>query len=400
MNMNTIYQYRVRDSLGKIIQGQVAAAGPDAAAQQLRREGFSIIELDEQDEGGLFPRRISKNDIVYLTSQLAVMVDTGITISTALDGILSQEKNPTLRRVLADLRTSVEGGDDFSAALAKYPKLFNKTYIALVRASEATGKLGPMLDRIAGYLRKEVDTRGKVRAAVAYPAVMLVVAISVTIFLLTYVLPKFAPLFNRRGIQLPGSTVFMMNLSEAMINYWPLWVAGAVALVAGVFFGKRTEEGKRLWDWCKINVPLGGPMLRKVIISRSIRTLGTMLASGVPVLDALRMCADVAGNYSYERLWLHVLDQVTSGKQIWEPLANNPLFPPMLVQMISTGESTGKLDIVLERVSGYYDQEVESSIKTVTSMLEPIMITVMGGVVGGIAMSLLLPIFSLSRTPG
>lgn len=400
MNMNTMYQYRVRDSLGKIIQGQVAAAGPDAAAQQLRRDGFSIIELDEQDDGGLFPRRVSKNDIVYLTSQLAVMVDTGITISTALDGILSQEKNPTLRRVLADLRTSVEGGDAFSAALAKYPKLFDKTYISLVRASEATGKLGPMLDRIAGYLRKEVDTRGKVRAAVAYPAVMLVVAISVTIFLLTYVLPKFAPLFNRRGIQLPGSTVFMMNLSEAMINYWPLWVAGAVALVAGFFFGKRTDEGKRLWDWCKINVPLGGPMLRKVIISRSIRTLGTMLASGVPVLDALRMCADVAGNYFYERLWLHVLDQVTSGKQIWESLANNPLFPPMLVQMISTGESTGKLDIVLERVSGYYDQEVESSIKTVTSMLEPIMITVMGGVVGGIAMSLLLPIFSLSRTPG
>ncbi len=400
MNMNTMYQYRVRDSLGKIIQGQVAAAGPDAAAQQLRRDGFSIIELDEQDDGGLFPRRVSKNDIVYLTSQLAVMVDTGITISTALDGILSQEKNPTLRRVLADLRTSVEGGDAFSAALAKYPKLFDKTYISLVRASEATGKLGPMLDRIAGYLRKEVDTRGKVRAAVAYPAVMLVVAISVTIFLLTYVLPKFAPLFNRRGIQLPGSTVFMMNLSEAMINYWPLWVAGAVAMVAGFFFGKRTDEGKRLWDWCKINVPLGGPMLRKVIISRSIRTLGTMLASGVPVLDALRMCADVAGNYFYERLWLHVLDQVTSGKQIWESLANNPLFPPMLVQMISTGESTGKLDIVLERVSGYYDQEVESSIKTVTSMLEPIMITVMGGVVGGIAMSLLLPIFSLSRTPG
>jgi type IV pilus assembly protein PilC len=328
------------------------------------------------------------------------MVDTGITISTALDGILSQEKNPTLRRVLADLRSSVEGGDDFSAALAKYPKLFDKTYIALVRASEATGTLGPMLDRIAGYLRKEVDTRGKVRAAVAYPAVMLVVAISVTIFLLTYVLPKFAPLFNRRGIQLPSTTIFMMNLSDAMINYWPLWVAGAIALVAGFIFGKRTEEGTRLWDWCKINAPLGGPMLRKVIISRTIRTLGTMLGSGVPVLDALRLCADVAGNYLYEQLWLQVLDQVTSGKQICEALANNPLFPPMLVQMISTGESTGKLDVVLERVSGYYDQEVESSIKTVTSMLEPIMITVMGVLVGGIAMSLLLPIFSLSRTPG
>jgi type IV pilus assembly protein PilC len=398
--MNTTYQYRVRDSLGHLIEGQVEAAGADAAAQQLRRDGFVVLSVDERDDGGFFPRRVSKSEIVYVTSQLAVMVDTGITISAALGGIMSQESNPTLRRVLVDLKSAVEAGDDFSSALAKYPKLFDKTYIALVRASEATGKLGTMLDRIAGYLRKELDTRGRVRAAVAYPAVMLVVAIGVTIFLLTYVLPKFTPLFNRRGIQLPGTTVFMMKLSEVLTEYWPFWIAGAVALVAGFFFGKRTDEGKQLWDWCKINVPLSGSMLRKVIISRSIRTLGTMLASGVPVLDAIRLCADVAGNFFYERLWLQVLDQVTTGKQICEALTGNPLFPPMLVQMISTGEETGKLDVVLERVSGYYDQEVESSLKTVTAMLEPIMITVMGVVVGGIAMSLLLPIFSLSRTPG
>jgi len=191
-----------------------------------------------------------------------------------------------------------------------------------------------------------------------------------------------------------------MGLSDLLIEYWPFWIAGFVALVAGFFFGKRTDDGRRIWDWCKINAPLSGPMLRKVIISRSVRTLGTMIGSGVPVLEAIRLCSEVAGNYYYERLWLHVLDQVTTGKRICESLANNPLFPPMLVQMISTGEETGKLDVVLERVSGYYDQEVESSLKTVTSMLEPIMITVMGVVVGGIAMSLLLPIFSLSRNPG
>ena len=398
--MTMTFQYRARDTLGHIVDCQLDAAGAErklSTLQQLRRQGFQILSIDERDDGGLFPRRVTKTEIVYITSQLAVMVDTGITLSTALEGILTQETNPSLRLILADLKSAVEAGDDFSSALAKYPKLFNNTYLALIRASEATGKLGEMLDRIAGYLRKELDTRGKIRAALAYPAVMLVVAVSVTIFLLTYVLPKFTPLFNRRGMTLPASTRFMMGLSQLLIAYWPYWLAGSVALVAGFFFGKRTVQGRQIWDWCKISAPLSGPMLRKVIISRSIRTLGTMVASGVPVLDAIRLCADVTGNFFYERLWLAVLDQVTGGKQICVALAKNPLFPPMLVQMISTGEETGKLDVVLERVSTYYDQEVESSLKTVTSMIEPIMITIMGVVVGGIAMSLLLPIFSLSR---
>ena len=168
-------------------------------------------------------------------------------------------------------------------------------------------------------------------------------------------------------------------------------------LVGGFFYGKRTEPGRKVWDWMKINMPIIGPMFRKVAISRSIRTLGTMIASGVPMLDAFRLSSEVAGNYYYEQLWLDVLEQVTAGKQIHETLHGNPLFPPMLVQMISSGEETGKLDDVLAKVSNYYDQEVETSLKTVTSMIEPMMITVMGVVVGGIGMSLLLPIFSLSK---
>jgi type IV pilus assembly protein PilC len=313
---------------------------------------------------------------------------------------LKQEKNPTLRRVLLDLKSSVEGGDDFSSALIRYPKLFDKTYVALVRASEATGTLGVMLERIANYLRKELETRGKVRSALAYPAVMVVVAVAVTFFLLIYVLPQFTPLFNRQGIKLPVSTVIMMHVSSMLIQHWPWFLVGAVAAIAGLVFGKRTKHGTQAWHWCKINIPIIGPMVRKVAISRSVRTLGSMVAAGVPVLDALRLCAEVSNNCYYERLWLHVLEQVTSGKQICEGLVDNPLFPPMLVQMISTGEETGKLDRVLEKVSTYYDQEVDSAIKTATGLIEPIMITVMGIVVGGIAMSLMMPIFSLSRHAG
>jgi type IV pilus assembly protein PilC len=234
----------------------------------------------------------------------------------------------------------------------------------------------------------------------AYPAVMMVVATAVTIFLLTYILPKFAPLFQSRGKSLPGPTRFMMGASDLLIEYWYAWLAGVIGLIVGFIYGKRTEPGRQAWDWVKINTPIVGSMFRKVAISRSIRTLGTMIGSGVSMLDAIRLSGEVTGNYFYEKLWLNVLEHVTSGKQICETLAGNPLFPPVLVQMIAAGEDTGKLDEVLERVSNYYDQEVEMSLKTATSLIEPLMITMMGFVVGGIGLSLLLPIFSLSRNPG
>jgi type IV pilus assembly protein PilC len=396
------YQYRVRDPLGKVHDGTLEATGLDDATQQLRRDGFQILDLEEEgeaNEGGLFPRRVSKNEVIYLTSQLAIMVDTGITLSAALAGILEQEQNPTLRKILTELKAAVESGEDFSTALAQYPKLFDRTYLSLVKASEATGSLGTMLDRVASYLRKEVETRGKVRAAMAYPMVMMVMALGVTVFLLTYILPKFTPLFSARGAQLPKPTRIMMGMSQVILGYWYLWLAAAVLVVIGFIYGRRTEPGRRLLDWVKIQLPILGPMFRKVTISRSIRTLGTMLGSGVSMLDSLKLSAEVSGNYHYERLWETVLQEVTGGKRICEVLAGNPLFPRVLVQMISAGEETGKLDYVLERVSTYYDQEVDTALKTATSLIEPIMISVMGIVVGGIGMALLLPIFTLSKQP-
>jgi type IV pilus assembly protein PilC len=393
------YQYRVRDPMGNTHTGSVEAASVEDATGQLRRDGFQVLDLDEAGDDSLFPRRISRNDLIYVTSQLAIMVDTGITLSTALAGIVEQEPNPTLRRVLRDLKEEVEGGQDFSTALARHPNHFDKTYISLVRASEATGTLGPMLDRIATYLRKEVETRSKVRAAMAYPTVMMVLATGVTIFLLTYILPKFTPLFKSKGTQLPKPTLMMMAISDAMLHYWYLWLIAVVAVVAGFLYGRRTLAGRKILDWLKINVPIVGPMFRKVTISRSIRTLGTMLASGVPVMEAIRMAGDVSSNYYYEQLWANVLDEVAGGKRICEILQGNPLFPRVLVQMIAAGEDTGRLDQVLEKVSTYYDGEVETSLKATTSLIEPIMISVMGIVVGTIGLSLMLPIFSLSKQP-
>lgn len=391
------FQYRVRDPLGGEHHGTIDAKSRDDAQQQLRRDGLQVLHLEEDDEGSLFPRRVKKAEIIYATTQLAIMVDTGITLSVALESICEQEENPTLRRVLMDLKKAVESGEDFSHALEKYPKYFDRTYIALVRSSEATGTLGEMLDRIAGYLRKELETRGKVKASLAYPTVMGTLAVAVTIFLLTYILPKFEPLFSRKGAQLPGITVLMMSISRYLIDYWYLWLAGIASLVGGIVYGKQTARGRQVFDYLKINLPVFGPMFRKVTISRSVRTLGTLVASGVSMLEAIRLSAEVAGNYYYEQLWNDVLEDVTAGNQIYQQLARSPLFPSMLVQMVRSGEETGKLDVVLEKVSNYYDGEVEMSLKTTTSLIEPVMITGMGFLVGGIAIGLLLPIFTMSR---
>ncbi|MDA1053044.1 MAG: type II secretion system F family protein [Planctomycetota bacterium] len=393
------FDYTARDPLGKMQDGSIEAATRDEAIQSLHRDDFQVTDISEGDDGlNLFPRRLTKSDIIYTTTQLAIMVDTGINLAAALQGLLEQEENPTLHKLLTALKKDVEAGEAFSAAVARHPRYFDKTFVALIKASEQTGTLGEMLDHIAEYMRKDLESRGKVRSALAYPAVMLVLAISVTTFLLTFVMPKFTPLFARKGIKLPSTTVFLMHLSEMMTEYWYAWLAGVVILVVGFVLGRRTEAGRMVLDWLRLHMPILGPMFRKVCISRSIRSLGAMVQSGVSVLEALQLSAEVSGNYYYEKAWRQALEEVTNGSRISDALAGNQLFPRTLIQMIGSGEDTGRLDYVLKKVSGYYDGEVETALKTATSMLEPMMITVMGVVVGGIGMSVMLPIFTLSRS--
>lgn len=393
------FEYTARDPLGNTHDGSIDAATRDEAIQTLNRDGLQVVTIAEGDDGlNLFPRRLSRSDIIYMTTQLAIMVDTGINLATALQGLLEQEDNPTLHKLLSALKKDVEAGESFSASLARHPRYFDKTFVALIKASEQTGTLGEMLDHIADYMRKDLESRSKVRSALAYPCVMLVIAMNVTIFLLTFVMPKFTPLFTRKGIKLPSTTVFLMHLSETLTEYWYAWLAGVALLVVGFLFARRTEVGRMVLDWLRLNVPILGPMFRKVCISRSIRSLGAMVQSGVSVLEALKLSAEVSGNYFYEKAWKNALEEVTNGSRISEALAGNQLFPKTLIQMIGAGEDTGRLDYVLKKVSGYYDGEVETALKTATSMLEPMMITVMGVVVGGIGMSVMLPIFTLSRS--
>jgi type IV pilus assembly protein PilC len=396
------FAYQAQDALGELVEGTLEVTSRDEALARLKRDGLAVLELEEEVPGlDLMPSRIRQSDIIFATSQLAVMVDTGITLSTALESIATQEANPALKRVLLDLKSSVESGDDFSTALSRHPKHFDKTFTSLIRASEQTGSLGEMLETVSDYLRSQLETRQKIRAAMAYPSVMAVLAVGVTIFLLTYILPKFEPLFSRKGVKLPAVTVFMMTASNVLLQYWHLWLVGATALVLTFVFGRKTESGRKLLDWLKINLPIIGPMSRKVTLSRSVRTLGTMVASGVSMLEAIRLTSEVASNWYYEQAWLRVLDQVTEGRRISESLEDErTLFPSTLVQMLGAGEETGKLDVVLNKVSTFYDREVETSLKATTSMIEPLMICAMGVIVGGIALGLLMPIFQLSRPTG
>jgi type IV pilus assembly protein PilC len=334
------FAYQARDVLGETIEGTLDVSSRDEALARLKREGLAVLELEEEGAGlELMPRRIRQTEIIFTTNQLAVMVDTGITLSSALGSIADQETNPPLKRLLLDLKVAVESGDDFSVALSRHPQYFDRTYISLIKASEQTGTLGTMLETVATYLRSQLETRQKIRAAMAYPSVMAVLAVGVTVFLLTYILPKFEPLFSRKGIKLPKITVMMMSASDALLDYWQFWLAAAIALVLTYAFGRNSEPGRKILDWLKIHVPIIGTMSRKVTLSRSVRTLGTMVASGVSVLEAIRLTAEVASNWYYEQAWLRVLDRVTEGQRIAQSLEDERhLFPPTLIQMIGAGE--------------------------------------------------------------
>ncbi|MEX0703958.1 MAG: type II secretion system F family protein [Planctomycetales bacterium] len=396
------FAYQARDSGGRIRDGAIAAADTDEAARLLRRDGLYLLSLKEQAEdaaGGelaLFRRRVSRSDIIYFTNQLAVMVDAGVPLAEALAGLARQHENPRLKQVLSDVQTAVESGDDLSTSLARFPGQFDSTYVNLVKASEVSGTLAPMLERIATQARADLETRSKVTGALMYPGVMLVMCVGVSTFLLAYVFPKLTPMFEARSLELPGPTEFMMRLSNAIVFGWYWFILGGIALVAGFVWGRKQPWGRMALDWFWIHVPILGPLLRKVAISRSIRTLATTINAGVPVLEAIRLGSAVSGNIFYERSWEQVADRVTAGKQIHEALDGNSLFPPTLLQMISSGETTGKLGAVLDKVSDYFDSEVGNAVKTTTSLLEPIMVFAMGGVIGTIALAMLLPIFKLS----
>ncbi|MAE63177.1 MAG: pilus assembly protein PilC [Phycisphaeraceae bacterium] len=400
------YRFQIRASDGKSSVGVLSAKDLMTAAQTLRAQGHQIQQLTPiATSAQSFRQRLraanqtsgpSARDILNFTSQLAVMIRAGISIRAAIDGIADQIENPRFKTILLRIKTDVESGKQFSEALSRHPKQFNQLYVNMVRASEMSGSFSRMLDRIAAYLAQQIETRAMVIGAMIYPAVIGLLAVAVTIFLLTFVLPRFADVFAGKEAAMPAPTVFLMALSSFMVKFWWAVSGGLVLGIIGLALFARTEVGARFFDTLKLRVPLLRRMFRALYISRSLHTMGELVNAGVPMLDTIRITGDISGNWHFKRMWRAVYGSVKQGKKIVQPLTRNPLLPTAVVQMMGAGEESGKLGEVLDEVSTFYAKQLREVIKTVTSMIEPIMIMVMGGVVGFIAMSIILPIFRLS----
>ncbi|MCH2161446.1 MAG: type II secretion system F family protein [Phycisphaerales bacterium] len=399
------YRYQARLSSGQTQVGTVAADDAATAAALLRNQGHHVLQLSANTAGsslGGLREKLdwssgpSKKDILDFTTQLAVMIRAGINIRQALDGIADQTANARFRKILLEIKADVEAGRQFSEAITRHPRLFGPLYINMVRASEMSGAFAQMLDRIAAYLQQELETRKLVVGASIYPGIIATMAIGVTVFLLTFVLPRFAGVFEGKEAALPAPTKFLMGVSGFMINWWWLILIAGAGLVAAFLFFIKTDLGGSWWDRAKLTMPVARRMFRALYISRSLHTMGELLNAGVPMLDTLTITGEISGNRMFRRMWRNVHAAVQQGRKIQSQLAKSSLLPKSVIQMIAAGEDSGKLGEVLEEVSGYYHRLLRDAIKAVTSMIEPLMIVIMGSIVGFIAMAIILPIFKMS----
>jgi type II secretory pathway component PulF len=299
--------------------------------------------------------------------------------------------------MLMQIKKDVESGKQFSDALMRYPKVFSPLYINMVKASELSGGFSKMLDKIANYLAQQIETRGQVVGAMIYPGIIGSLAVFVTVFLLTFVLPRFMVIFQGKEAALPVPTKMLLALSAFMTNYWYVLIVAVGAAIWGLVLMLRTDWGRLWFDKVKLSVPLFKKLFRALYISRSLHTMGQLINAGVPMLDTISITADISGNTLYRRMWRAVYASVKQGKKISQPLSKSPLLPKAVVQMIGAGEESGKLGEVLDEVSEFYSRELKAVIKSVTAMIEPLMIVAMGSIVGFIAMSIILPIFKLSQ---
>jgi type IV pilus assembly protein PilC len=341
---------------------------------------------------------VTEKDLLVFTRQFSVMIDAGLPLVQALDIIGNQADNPAFRKVLLAVKGKVEAGLTFADALAEHPKVFDELFVQLVRAGEVGGMLDTILNRLGAYIEKNAKLKRRVKGAMVYPSIVLVVAVGVTIILLAFVTPTFEKMFKDFGGAMPAPTQILINMSHALRDYWYLFAGIPTALFIAFRVWTNTVKGREVWDSFKLKLPVFGPLVRKVSVARFTRTLGTMLSSGVPILDALEIVAKSAGNRTVEKGVMYVRAKISEGKNIAQPLAETGVFPPMVVQMIGVGEATGAMDAMLSKIADFYDDEVDVAVAALTSMIEPVMMVFLGGMVGGFLVAMYLPIFSIADT--
>jgi type IV pilus assembly protein PilC len=369
----------------------------------LRRQGINATSVKSRPQDfelnipGLRPK-VSDKDLVTFTRQFATMIDAGLPLVQCLDILGSQTENKTFGNTIKKVQADVEGGSTFAEALRKHPRAFPELYVNMVAAGEAGGILDTILNRLAAYIEKSMNLKKKVKGAMVYPTVVVGVACLVVALLLVFVIPTFEKMFSDFGGTLPAPTRIVISLSEWMQRFWWAVLLGLGLLIFGVKQWRRTEQGKRILDGLALRLPVVGILVRKVAVAKFTRTLSTLIASGVPILDGLEIVAKTAGNKVIEIAILQTRQAISEGKTIAEPLGQTKVFPPMVVQMIGVGESAGALDSMLSKIADFYDEEVDQAVNTLSSMIEPFIMVFLGVVIGFIVVAMYLPVFKLAGT--
>lgn len=395
------WQYEGTNSEGQFVRGEIEADSKELAQQKLKASQVGILKLKKKQKDLEFvipgvTDGVPIKSMVIFTRQMATMIDAGLPLVQCLDLVGNAEPNPNLKKAILGVKSSVESGQSFSDSLKKYPRVFEDLYVNLVQAGELGGILDTIMNKLAEYIEKSSETKKKVRSAMKYPVTVLTVAMAITAGLLWKVVPTFAATFRSMGRkELPAITELMVSISNNFISAMP-FIAGGMAGTLVVYKAlMRTKKGPYVRDWLLFHAPVIGNVIRKSSVARFTRTLGTLVTAGVPILDALAVVAKTSGNLVIEKALDYTRQKITEGKNMTQPLLETQIFPVMVVQMIAVGEATGAMDVMLGKIADFYDSEVDEAIEGMTAMMEPIIMVVLGGIIGSVMMAMYMPIFTM-----
>jgi type IV pilus assembly protein PilC len=404
------FAYVGRTRSGAVKKGELSAKTRDEAVDQLRKQSVVVTSLEEKKSGGggfkiklSLGSGLTDKDLVVFTRQFGTMINAGLPLVQCLEILSTQSENKVLRETIGEVKTQVEAGSTFSDALRRHPKVFDDLYVNLVHAGEVGGLLDTILTRLAKYIEKAMKLKGQVKSAMIYPAAIMGVAVAVISVLMIWVIPIFAKMFLELSggkVALPGPTQLVIDISNVFTSYWYLIFGGLVAIIFGIKKYYATVQGRKAIDKLLLKTPVFGDLIRKASVAKFTRTLGTLLASGVPLLDGMTICAKTAGNKVIEETLINARASISGGKTIADPLAASGVFPKMVTHMIAVGESTGALDAMLGKIADFYEDEVDQAVASLTSLLEPIMMVFLGIVIGFIVIAMYLPIFKMSDAIG
>ncbi|MDD5138701.1 MAG: type II secretion system F family protein [Verrucomicrobiales bacterium] len=394
------FAYTARESAtGREIRSSVEANNEQSAIAALLNRNLLVVSIQEKiaKKGKMQGGKVALADLVVFTRQLATMIDAGIAIVQALQALADQTPNKVMRDVIRDVCSRVESGESFSEALQKHPKTFNRLYYSMISAGEKGGLLAEIMARLATYLENTERLRKKVKTALMYPTAVTVVAITITIFLLVKVIPTFKDVYSGFGAQLPGPTQVLMNISDAVKHYFIVMIIVMGGGIWGWLYFIKTKSGREFWDARRIKLPIFGVIAHKICLARFTRTLASLVRSGVPILEVLQIVSQTVGNVIMEKAIKTAASDIERGEGISAALGKNPIFPSMIIRMLSAGEQTGNIDNMLERVSNFLDEEIDTTLSGLMSLIEPLLIVFLGIVIGGMVICMFLPIFNLAN---